>query len=545
MIPTAINHISLDPGDERNLYGWLQFPIEPRFLTGGAFGNFDIVGKLLSPVFCLFPAGLIDRTPHPAFDFPPDHTVPNLPPPPPDPVPETPPPPPELHLTTGSTLMCGDKIYTKVTIDPTATLQVSNAAGPQCLAADVGTLRLAAQEDMLIQGSVLAAPGSAQAVTLTAKHLQVASGGFVKATSGPLDLLATKQLDINGLVDASEIEGGTVGGTAASGNSGAGHGGGGGGGGAAAPGSPGTAYGDQSVNHVQGVVPSENGSIGAGGGTGIAAPGKGGGVVRMAADKVLIDGVVIANGGKGVDGDTLTGTDCADPAALPDPKPNTGIAGGGAGSGGGIVIAGTTIDLTNGAVEAKGGKGGKGTAGGGGGGGGGILKLIAPIVVAPGNASVLHGDGGGNGCVGDPGIGAGANGADGDIVRESNPSSQALAPDEIASLNQRPFWNRGAGFKVPVHGAAGDEPNNHNFVLFACSSRRPPQANENLNDKNFGIDMPTTNSLDSPCGGNAGDSTTTQLGQQTFNGQETPANASITPTLDDGRGLPRSVHRRG
>ena len=176
-----------------------------------------------------------------------------------------------------------------------------------------------------------------------------------------------------------------------------------------------------------------------------------------------------------------------------------------------------------------------GTAGGGGGGGGGIIKVISPILT--GSPSVLHGDGGLNGCVGDPGsVTVRTVPMARSSVTRSRPARRSCPTPTRASTRSR-CGTRVRASRCRCTAPADAPPNNHNFVLVACGSHRPPEASENTGDKNFGIDVPTSNSLDNPCGPNAGDSGVSELGRITVNGQETGANATVTPTSTMGEGF--------
>ena len=334
---------------------------------------------------------------------------------------------------------------------------------------------------------------------------------------------------------AERVSTSTVGGGAAGGNSGGGHGGAGGLGGATPAGSVGTAYGDQSVVLVDQLVPSEAGSVGAP----AASAGRGGGAIQLGGDRVIVGGKVSVAGSSGKPGIFIT-PDCAVTSPPESVKPNTGRAGFGGGSGGAIVLVGRVVDLTGGTVLANGGSGTDGTAGGGGGGGSGIVKVIAPVF--RGTVNVGGGLGGTNLCPGDPGLADGGSGQSLAIVRSGEPVSFAAPPGRL--------WN-GTGFDVMVNAAAPDLPGHPNFVVVTCSSWRPPQASESDNE-NYGIDMPTTNSLASPCGGGARadragiapdpsgntdeESVILELGRTLITGEETlPGGTAIRPpTMHEG-----------
>lgn len=500
----GINTVPVGANDTMSAFGWLQNPPlgpELRFITFGALGSFDILGKLVSPVFCLFSADFVGQAGHPGPPFAtPDHDVPGSPPTPPPAPPPPPPPPPELNVTSGTTDVCGDKIYKSVTVSAGATLRVANVAGPNCAAPDVGKLSLAAQETITIAGALQAATGSTGEVTATAKNISVPAGGLVQATLGPVNLMATEKVQVDGHVLANGVSAATVGGTGPTGNGGAGHGGAGGKGGNG--GNGGTAYGDESFAPVDGLTPTEAGSVGAGPGT----PGRGGGRIRIGASTVRIAGQVRADGSAG--SNNVSGAaNCT----------NASTAGAGGGSGGGLVLSGARVDLTGGTVSASGGRGGNGERGGGGGGGGGIVKVISPLLT--GNAVADRGDHGTTACPSEAPENDDQHGAAGKVLRLDDPASQVLALDQ--------FWNKGGGLQVPYHAAAPSKPGNPNFTVILCGARRPPEASENSSDPNFGIDMPTANNLLSPCGSNTGDTTVSELGRTTVAGQESAAGAKI------------------
>jgi hypothetical protein len=536
--PGIVNDIDVSPGDGADLYAWLlndppgDGP-ETRFTTGGLLGTaYDFVGRWLTPALCLLPADLSDAIPHTPFKMD-AHPIPGedvgAPPvvPPLDPA-----PPPPLNLTSGDDpKLCGDHTYSSINIPSGARVDVATVAdGANCAAADAGTLNLRATGDATIGGIVAAAPDSTKTVTLTAGSIHVLGSGRVFGTLGALQLASAGNVTIDpgAMVRAQGVAPGTTGGTAATGTSGAGHGGAGGLSGGASPGTPGTTYGDLTISQRDdGSVPAENGSVGAGAaGDGF---GNGGGVVEIAGDRITIQGSVDVSGQRGDDDSTAGLSDCAVTAPPANVKPNTGKPGHGGGSGGDAVLAGRVIDLTGGSVLAEGGGGGRGTAGGGGGGGGGVVKVIAPVLI--GSPNIGGGGGGSNQCPSDTAFQDGMQGVDGQLIRAGDPTSHVAPLDRL--------WNHNGDdvFTFNTLAAAPSLPGNKDFTVFVCGSWRPPQA-ISAGDTNFGIDMPTANSLGAPCGvqNNApptqepGDSVIQQLNAKTFtNTEATPDDLTFTP----------------
>ena len=133
------------------------------------------------------------------------------------------------------------------------------------------------------------------------------------------------------------------------------------------------------VNQVYGDFRDPN-EPGSGGGAHNAAAGSGGGLIRIVAQTLQLDGIITANGENAI---------------------STTDAGGGGGSGGGIRIDIGTLQGT-GTINANGGNGGAGDGGGAGGGGG----RVAVYYETPGNfnlASQLTAAGGAGGAAGVPG----------------------------------------------------------------------------------------------------------------------------------------------
>lgn len=125
------------------------------------------------------------------------------------------------------------------------------------------------------------------------------------------------------------------------------------------------------------------GAPGAGSGPG----GRGGpAVVLVSNGEFRSDGVITANGERGVD--NLTGG-CAGPVFnnpfKPVPGPNTGgTAPRGGGAGGSILIAGRSVDLRGGQIRARGGEGGHSYKYASGAGGSGMVRIMGPLTVDAG-----------------------------------------------------------------------------------------------------------------------------------------------------------------
>ena len=495
-----VNHIDVPGnGSTQNLFAWLEPGIEDRFEDGGWAKGF-FLDKVLGPAFCILDADLMSATPAPPFEFA-THPVPPvaLPTPeiPADPV--EPPAPDPLVVSVGPDReMCGEHVFGDVHILSGATLRVATVPGPDCPAADVGGLQLKSLLGSLtIDGTIEAAPGSTKDVTLSAKHLRVAPTGRVNATQGRLSLVSEGDLDVNagGSVSARGTASGTTGGTGATGRNGAGHGGAGGLSGparsafpAGSEGSPGTIYGNDTLERQShdpdppqpgdGLIPGEAGSASA-------TPSRtGGGFLHLVGDQVHIAGTVDVS----VPGPAFSIPHLADCAVEgPGGHANEGSVGTGGGSGGTVVLAGHTVDLTGGIVRADGGAGGHGTGGGGGGGGGGVVKVVAPVLI--GTPTLTGGNGGANDCPDDPGIQAGTAGGAGKLLRDATPVSRILPSDRL-------WFNH---VPIDIQGAGQTDAGNPNVFVTTCGSWRPPQAVAD-GEERYGIDLPTVNAPGNPCG---------------------------------------------
>lgn len=159
------------------------------------------------------------------------------------------------------------------------------------------------------------------------------------------------------------------------------------------------------------------GAPGAGSGPG----GRGGpAVVLVSNGEFRSDGVITANGERGVD--NLSGW-CGGPGAGPGifkpiVVPNSGgTAPRGGGAGGSIVIAGRSVDLRGGQVRARGGGGGHSLLFASGGGGGGAVRIMGPLTVDAGWApEVWSGPGGFYPCPANEGGRHGGSGSPGEVT---------------------------------------------------------------------------------------------------------------------------------
>ena len=275
--------------------------------------------------------------------------------------------------------------------------------------------------------------------------LQIKKGGIIKVPQrGKLSLIVkgTLSIDDGGGIDASgkinnksqDKEYVSDEGTGASGGGGGGYGGRGGNGGDD-EGLRGGAGGEPYGSDIEPNIPGNDGARG--GGT-IAKSGSGypssggaaGGVIRIEALKIFVDGYISADGGNGEDS-----------------TPSDGTAGGGGGSGGSIILIANNLML-NGQVTANGGNGGNdrqsdysGSDGGGGGGSGGRIAITYTKNSTFGTVSVNGGIGGKSYKNSRP-ASDGQYGQDGTIVWKqeelrgmsivyTNITSKALEPDNL------------------------------------------------------------------------------------------------------------------
>ncbi|MEO9108782.1 MAG: hypothetical protein ABI368_01025, partial [Jatrophihabitantaceae bacterium] len=414
-----------------------------------------------------------------------------------DPVPPTPAPNgPNYTVFAGTTLsLCGLHAFGDLTIQsgsPGGTIKVATAAdsssptgtGANCAAADVGTL------------------------IITSDHI---------ANHGTIDANATQAVLPSGA-------------TSASGNSGAGHAG---VGGAGSAGSAGSAY-----AKVASSDPEENGAItetGAPGATSSGARPKGGGeIILLANDSIVSDGAVTANGENGVANITnsngtanacahteQSGVDGSNNPVYTD-YPNGGTpARAGAGSGGGIVLSASTIDLrgtTAAEFAANGGVGGDSYKGASGGGGGGVVKLLGPIQLfdagfAP---SVLGGAGGSKLCSEATG---GAAGSTGTVITVATPA--------VRAYNATNFWNNGSSVTVPFVAKTAYQ-NAGGFQVILCGLHSPTTVAPSGGTLFDLFTVPNSNSTATPCGAGATELVTKTLPAGTSDVELDDAAATIT-----------------
>ena len=152
--------------------------------------------------------------------------------------------------------------------------------------------------------------------------------------------------------------------------------------------------------------------MGSKGNNGATIGGLGGGVIALYCQALTIDGSLVADGLKGLNGGQ-----------------NSGICGGG-GSGGGILLNCQSLFLSNvGGISANGGNGGMGANGDGGGGGGGRVKMFYVKKYILGGVST---DGGSIGNNGQPGF-------NGTIGYDNYPNTPELISPNKISINKPTF----------------------------------------------------------------------------------------------------------
>lgn len=442
------------PGDTSSIVAWpFETPPLGNIVYSGVLGGpATIVSALAKPFFCLVSTDqtLINddpNDPHPSDPLGVAQTLSAVPGAKEKVVdvstPPTSPPSPALaDLTVSSSTppLCGTFGFRNITVPAGVTIRVADAPN---------TLDVNGNPDVATD--------------------EVPAACSPDATAGQLTLVAAKDVTVAGTVDASAL---VTSGTAASGNGGGGHGfdlfglfGSGKGGDGGRSGTGGPRYGSPFDPLV-----SEAGTPGSalsGGG----AAGLGGGVVTIIGDVLDVQpgGQILADGTDG--GDVSTDTaQCKvddDPGTtnVDESKPNTGAPGGGAGSGGGIVI--NVADYRNaGVVRAGGGQGGDGAGGAGGGGAGGNIKVSTALL--SGDLPTAKG--------GAPGADPCGNFASAGAGEDGN-VQQAQAPKSRIDISGDPsfgFWHSTAedrSLTLPYSAAAAAGANGDMSVVLCATSR--------------------------------------------------------------------------
>ena len=472
-------------------------------------------------------------------------------------TPPTPPAEPEpqnLVVGSGQTVtLCGTHVFNDISIASGATVNVGTSPSDdvttpyiECpddypdnpgtteneFVANKGRLNLVG-ENVTVAGTVNgpAAPG-----TLTVTGSQLTVSGTVVVNEGHTELNASGNVTISGNVNGFgkstampvRSDNGTAWASESSGNAGASHRG-AGGAGTGAGGAAGPTYGSGTTADTDIDPGTERGYHGANGET---TGGKGGGSVAVRGNHVEISGTIDMGATGGTSNNTGVCAVPDDPDVDGDQsKPNTGVAPGGGGSGGGIAIHGVDVNVT-GHLYVDGGNGGSGRGGAGGGGGGGLIRLNAGDVdYVEANVLLDGGNGGTSGCPTD--FGSGAAGADGALELTETPQSL------VTSTGQ--FWYQEDNVEVPYRASAAEIEgifgfDNDDFDVYLCGIHRGPEALEEGGD--YGLVMPTGAPDPShPCG-TAGDGelSPSMLRKVSHNGTEV-FEGTITPSSDLAAGV--------
>lgn len=463
---------TLATSNEADAVAW-PFFTPPVVYSGLLGGPATLFGALGGPFFCLLDTDMDlindqdgNATGHPAVPVTNEWTGSVVPgavvdasEPPPPVAGEDPPDFEDFTASASTPSLCGTFAFNNITIPFGVTLQVASS---------FNTLDINGDTDNPNDNIPAACPS-----------------GVDGLSTGDLQLIAAGNITVNGRITADALitSKSPTGATASTGNSGGSHGpsfpivgpgGKGGNGGTPGGGTSGPTYGDfLKLNETE---PGAAGSKHSAGGSGAA--GNGGGVIRLIGDVLTVggSGLIDADGanGQSVGNSGQCSVDDED-----NPIANTGVPGGGGGTGGGILINVSDLRVqAGGAIHAHGGRGGNGSARAGGGGGGGSIK--AQTALRSGALPVADGGSAGtNLCPDDFGnAGAGQNSTERIVVQ---PRSRI----DISGIEDFGFWHSTKDAKslvLPYSAAAATVDGINDFNVVLCGTRLPNNPSEDNSD---------------------------------------------------------------